>query len=84
MPRLLSPPVLIASVLVLGIARGCWYYLYLEPPETYYERICACGVSLKPWRQPGSSSHCPTLCFRLCQTLHSAADRRPPHLTRSG
>ena len=46
MPRLLSLPVLLVSVLVLGIARGCWYYLYLEPPETYYERICACGVSL--------------------------------------
>ena len=47
MARLISLPNLIASLVVLGVARACWYYVYLENPYDYYHRYCAVGVSDK-------------------------------------
>ncbi|WVF67374.1 hypothetical protein IAT40_002129 [Kwoniella sp. CBS 6097] len=45
MARLISLPTLIASLVVLGVARACWYYVYLENPYDYYHRYCAVGCA---------------------------------------
>ncbi|WVQ94970.1 hypothetical protein IAU59_002061 [Kwoniella sp. CBS 9459] len=45
MARLVSVPALIASLVVLGVARACWYYVYLENPYDYYHRYCAVGCA---------------------------------------
>ncbi|OCF30887.1 hypothetical protein I316_07412 [Kwoniella heveanensis BCC8398] len=45
MARLISLPNLIASLVVLGVARACWYYVYLENPYDYYHRYCAVGCA---------------------------------------
>ncbi|RXK35129.1 hypothetical protein M231_07604 [Tremella mesenterica] len=89
MPRVLGLSGLVVSLFVLGMARACWYYLYLESPQTYWERSCACNCeALVASSDPNAWSCCyplpsnspvPEVCSSLsianCQATPSLASQ---------
>ncbi|WVW86455.1 hypothetical protein I302_108503 [Kwoniella bestiolae CBS 10118] len=45
MPSFFSLPYILGSLVVLGVAQACYYYVYLESPYDYYYRYCNVGCA---------------------------------------
>ncbi|WWC91992.1 uncharacterized protein L201_006946 [Kwoniella dendrophila CBS 6074] len=45
MPNFFSLPYIFGSLVVLGVAQACYYYVYLESPYDYYYRYCNVGCA---------------------------------------
>nr|ODN81408.1 hypothetical protein L203_05667 [Cryptococcus depauperatus CBS 7841] len=58
MLRSISAAKLVTALVVLGLARACWYYVYMESPYDYVYRHCSAGCDGMKQDDPNFKSCC--------------------------